>query len=100
MLAALLRTPKPIAEQPLELTEMPVPAPGEREVRLRVSACALCHTDLHIAEGDIPFRAESAAQPWRIFEGPSWCRRRDATLNLLNDFEPRNTFKLFNSFKL
>jgi propanol-preferring alcohol dehydrogenase len=53
MLAALLRTPKPIAEQPLELTEMPVPAPGEREVRLLVSACALCHTDLHIVEGDI-----------------------------------------------
>ncbi|OGQ78318.1 MAG: alcohol dehydrogenase [Deltaproteobacteria bacterium RIFCSPLOWO2_12_FULL_60_19] len=54
MLAALLRTPKPIVEQPLELTEMPLPAPGEREVRLRVSACALCHTDLHIVEGDIP----------------------------------------------
>ena len=53
MLAALLRTPKPIEEQPLELAEMPLPAPGEREVRLSVSACALCHTDLHIVEGDL-----------------------------------------------
>ena len=53
MLAALLRTPKPIEEQPLELAEMPLPAPGEREVRLSVSACSLCHTDLHIVEGDL-----------------------------------------------
>ena len=53
MLAALLHTPGPVEEQPLQLTELPVPQPGEREVRLRVSACALCHTDLHIVEGDI-----------------------------------------------
>jgi propanol-preferring alcohol dehydrogenase len=53
MLAALLRTPKPIEENPLTLTDVPIPAPGERELRIRVRACGMCHTDLHTVEGDI-----------------------------------------------
>ncbi len=34
---------------------MPPPEPAAGEVILRVRACGLCHTDLHIAEGDLPF---------------------------------------------
>lgn len=54
MLAALLRTPKPIEEDPLILTNVSPPLPREHEVRIRVYTCGMCHTDLHTAEGDIP----------------------------------------------
>ena len=38
----------------MEAAELPVPAPGPGEVRLRISACGLCHTDLHEVEGELP----------------------------------------------
>lgn len=54
MRAMVLTCPAPIEEKPLELCEIPVPEPGPGEVRIRVSTCGVCHTDLHIAEGDLP----------------------------------------------
>lgn len=50
----ILRAPRPAAESPLELAELPVPEPGPGQVRLRVLACGVCHTDLHLAEGELP----------------------------------------------
>lgn len=38
----------------MEAAELPVPAPGPGEVRLRITACGLCHTDLHEVEGELP----------------------------------------------
>ena len=38
---------------PLRLTDLPVPQPGPRHLRLRVEACGLCRTDLHVADGDL-----------------------------------------------
>ncbi|HMC42750.1 MAG TPA: zinc-binding alcohol dehydrogenase family protein, partial [Acidimicrobiales bacterium] len=46
--------PGPVDTGPLELVELPVPEPGPGEVRVRVSACGVCRTDLHLAEGDLP----------------------------------------------
>jgi alcohol dehydrogenase, propanol-preferring len=46
--------PRPIDEGPLEWTERPLPEPGPRQVRIRVSTCGVCRTDLHVAEGDLP----------------------------------------------
>jgi propanol-preferring alcohol dehydrogenase len=40
--------------QPLRLGEMDRPAPGPRQVLLRVRACAVCRTDLHVADGELP----------------------------------------------
>ena len=40
--------------QPLRLEERPDPLPGSGEVRLRVVACAVCRTDLHVVDGDLP----------------------------------------------
>jgi len=40
--------------QPLRLEERPDPTPGPGEVRIRVEACAVCRTDLHIIDGDLP----------------------------------------------
>jgi propanol-preferring alcohol dehydrogenase len=43
----------PAEEAPLKLREVPIPEPGEGYVRLEVSVCGVCHTDLHTVEGDI-----------------------------------------------
>jgi propanol-preferring alcohol dehydrogenase len=40
-------------EYPLELLEVPEPNPGLGQVRVRVHVCGVCHTDLHLVEGDI-----------------------------------------------
>jgi propanol-preferring alcohol dehydrogenase len=39
--------------QPLRLAERPRPTPGVEEVLLKVRACGVCRTDLHIADGDL-----------------------------------------------
>ena len=38
---------------PLRLEERPTPAPARGEIRLRVEACAVCRTDLHVVDGDL-----------------------------------------------
>jgi alcohol dehydrogenase, propanol-preferring len=48
-----VRRPGPIDGGPLVLGERPRPEPGPREVRVRVSVCGVCRTDLHLAEGDL-----------------------------------------------
>jgi alcohol dehydrogenase, propanol-preferring len=54
MKAMLLRRIAPIDSAPLELTDLPIPEPGPGEVRIRVRCCAVCRTDLHVIEGDLP----------------------------------------------
>jgi propanol-preferring alcohol dehydrogenase len=54
MRGLLLDSPKAIDQHTLRLVEMPDPDPGPGEVRVRVSYCAICRTDLHIVEGDLP----------------------------------------------
>jgi propanol-preferring alcohol dehydrogenase len=39
---------------PLRQAEIPRPVPGEDEVLLKVSACGVCRTDLHVLNGDLP----------------------------------------------
>src|SRR5262249_29370453 len=53
MKAAVLKHSRPIREHPLELSEVARPAKGERQVLLRVKACGVCRTDLHIVEGEL-----------------------------------------------
>ena len=44
--------------QPLSLEDVPVPEPREGEVLVQVEACGVCHSDLHLIDGDTPgFRA-------------------------------------------
>lgn len=40
--------------KPLDLLDVPDPSPGRGEVRVRVSACAVCRTDLHVVDGELP----------------------------------------------
>jgi alcohol dehydrogenase, propanol-preferring len=53
MRAWAIDRPGPIDTAPLVRVERPEPHPGPGEVRIRVSACGLCRTDLHLAEGDL-----------------------------------------------
>ncbi len=53
MKAMLLNAPKPVESSPLEFTDIPKPRPKKGEIRLKVSACGVCHTDLHTVEGEL-----------------------------------------------
>jgi propanol-preferring alcohol dehydrogenase len=49
----VLREPKPAEKDPLARVDLPVPEPAPGQIRLRVRACGVCHTDLHLVEGEI-----------------------------------------------
>lgn len=54
MLAAILSSPAPISESPLQIAEVAEPRVRSGHVLLRVRACGVCRTDLHIVEGELP----------------------------------------------
>src|SRR5579875_1206345 len=54
MRANVLHGQAPIDERPLRFESAPDPAPGAGEVLVRVEACGVCRTDLHVVEGDLP----------------------------------------------
>lgn len=54
MRAAVLHQPAPIATHPLAIENLPIPEPGPGEVLLKVEACGVCRTDLHITAGELP----------------------------------------------
>jgi alcohol dehydrogenase, propanol-preferring len=51
--ACVLRSPAPIASNPLVFADVPTPQPGNGEVLVRVSYCGVCRTDLHVIEGEL-----------------------------------------------
>jgi alcohol dehydrogenase, propanol-preferring len=53
MRAWVVETPGPIDSGPLRSVDLPDPHPGPGQVRIRVGACGVCRTDLHLAEGDL-----------------------------------------------
>jgi len=57
MKAMVLHEPGRVEDEPLALEELDAPHAGPRQVRLRVRCCAVCRTDLHIVEGDLPLHA-------------------------------------------
>ena len=58
MKAAVLTQPAPIDTAPLQLRELPIPEPAPDEIRVRVAACGICRTDLHVVEGELPPQVE------------------------------------------
>jgi propanol-preferring alcohol dehydrogenase len=56
MKACVLRAPAKIETNPLEFVEVATPEPGFGEVLVRVRACGVCRTDLHLIEGELPPR--------------------------------------------
>ena len=58
MHAWVVRQPGPIETGPLSYQEKPVPDPAAGELLVRVLACGVCRTDLHVSEGDLPVHRE------------------------------------------
>jgi len=56
MKAASLLSPQEVRKRPLRVGEVARPEPKPGQVLLRVRACGVCRTDLHIVEGDLPVR--------------------------------------------
>ncbi len=56
MRALRLHRPAPVGDRPLRLEDVPVPRPQRGEVLVRIAACGICRTDLHVVEGELPVR--------------------------------------------
>lgn len=56
MKACVLQSPAPVETNPLKFVEVEVPRPGRGEILVRVRACGVCRTDLHVVEGELPPR--------------------------------------------
>jgi propanol-preferring alcohol dehydrogenase len=59
MKAAVLVTPGRVLDRPLRIAEVPKPEAGAGQVLLRVLACGVCRTDLHIVEGELAPQRET-----------------------------------------
>ncbi|MFP5218409.1 MAG: zinc-dependent alcohol dehydrogenase family protein [Actinomycetes bacterium] len=53
MRAWVVDAPAPLSARPLRRADLPEPEPGPGQVLVRVHVCAVCRTDLHLAEGDV-----------------------------------------------
>ncbi len=58
MKAAVLSSPEDISKRPLRIEQVPQPQAKAGQVLLRVRACGVCRTDLHIVEGELPPRGQ------------------------------------------
>src|SRR6202167_533905 len=58
MQAWVVSQPGPIETSPLRYVEKSVPAAAPGELLVQVLACAVCRTDLHVSEGDLPVHRE------------------------------------------
>jgi propanol-preferring alcohol dehydrogenase len=56
MRACILHTPAAVESSPLDIADIPIPTPADDELLVRVSACGICRTDLHVVEGELPVR--------------------------------------------
>lgn len=56
MKACVLHSTAPITSSPLRYEDVPDPQPAAGEVMVRVAACGVCRTDLHVIEGELPAR--------------------------------------------
>jgi len=54
MKAIILEKPAPVEDNPLKITELPIPDPEPGRILVKVHACGICHTDLHQVEGELP----------------------------------------------
>ena len=97
MKACVLQAPARVETNPLKFLEVAVPRPGPGEIQVRVRACGVCRTDLHVVEGELPPRKspiipghqivgvveESGADARRFSKGArvgvAWLHRTDGT---------------------
>ena len=56
MKAMILEAISQIEKEPLKMVDLPDPAPGPKEMLVKISACGVCHTELDEIEGRLPPR--------------------------------------------
>jgi propanol-preferring alcohol dehydrogenase len=56
MKAMILKKVSPIGEKPLVLEDLPIPQPGPKQIRVKISTCGICHTELDEIEGRLQAR--------------------------------------------
>lgn len=56
VIAYTLQKQAPIETRPLHRTELPTPVPSDDELLIRIRACGICRTDLHVVEGDLALK--------------------------------------------
>lgn len=54
MKAMILEHEGDVSSNPLQMRDLPVPEPGPGQVRVKVTVCGVCRTDLHVVEGELP----------------------------------------------
>jgi propanol-preferring alcohol dehydrogenase len=95
MRAAIFRKPSSIGQNAISIEKVPMPQPAKGESLLKVLACGVCRTDLHIVEGDLPTKlsplilghqivgkvARSSSTEFRVGHrvGVSWMGGADGT---------------------
>jgi len=82
MKAWVLDKPSCAESRPLSLTDVPVPQPADDEVLVKVHACGICRTDLHVVEGELPIRKS------RVIPGHQVVGTISAVGSLVDDFKP------------
>ena len=81
MKACLLHNPAPVDQRPLQLNDAPRPSPADDELLVRVTACGVCRTDLHVVEGELPVRRNP------VIPGHQIVGRVEAMGARVNDFK-------------
>ena len=51
--ACILETPSPVENRPFKYTDVRLPIPESNQLLIRVTACGICRTDIHVTEGDL-----------------------------------------------
>ncbi len=82
MKAMALSRPAPIDTAPLQLRDLPIPEPAANEIRVRVHACGICRTDLHVVEGELPPRVDHIVPGHQVV---GVVDRRGSTARRFND---------------
>jgi propanol-preferring alcohol dehydrogenase len=82
MKAWVLDKPAPVESRPLVLTDVPVPQPADDEVLVKVHACGICRTDLHVVEGELPTRKP------RVIPGHQVVGRISRVGSRVSEFKP------------
>jgi propanol-preferring alcohol dehydrogenase len=54
--ACILNKPAPVQTRPLAITDVPKPTSADGEVLIKINACGICRTDLHVVEGELAVR--------------------------------------------
>ena len=74
----LLREQAPVSDRPLRMDDIADPTPGPGQILVEVRACAICRTDLHVVEGELPL-LRTPLVPGHQAVGRVAARGRDAT---------------------